>query len=432
MEWNDYGEYIAVDTNRKCLDQCSLCLKVCPFSPHAKNEDALGIEYFADMDGMQHRSETGYYLESYVGYSNVQNHRLNGASGGLATWMLEALMTKGEVDQVACVSAYSEKEKLFTYKMCSTAEQIRSCAKSCYYPVEMSEVIRHILTSEGRYAFVGLPCFVKAMRLAMRNNSILNRRVKYLFGLVCGQQKSKLFSEYVSVLKGVNPQNILAIQFREKSQQRPASDYGLKYTCEDEQGKPKEGVVFWTEGMGQAWCDRYFTLNACNFCDDIFAELADASFMDAWLPEYSRDWRGTSIVMIRNPEIQKLFEEGHATNELILTPIAVERVIQSQAGVVSLKRKALGDRLAWQIKKKLPVVHKRVKPSKLTFLNSLGITIEHAVIKQSKVIFIEQKNKGIFSLDEFQTRMKKTTQSYKFIYKVIRKLKRIKHRILSN
>lgn len=433
MEWNRYGEYIAVDKHNECLDQCRLCLKVCPFSPDTENEDALGSVLFSNnIVGMQHRSETGYYLNSYVGYSTVQNHRLNGASGGLTTWTLEALLTTGDVDQVVCVSACSEKEKLFTYTICSTPEQIRSCARSCYYPVEMSEVVRHMITSEGRYAIVGLPCFVKAMRLAMKHNSILNRRVKYLFGLVCGQQKGKFFTEYVSALKGADPHGISSVQFRIKYPGRPASDYGLKYECDSLNGGHNSNVVFFTEGMGQAWCRRYFTLNACNFCDDIFSELADAAFMDAWLPEYSQDWRGTSIVLVRAPDIQKLIEAGQTTNELTLTPLAIERVIQSQAGVVFQKRKKLSDRLAWQIKKNQPVINKRTRPSRLTFFNSLGIAIEHATIKQSKSSFAEQKAQERFSLEAFQAKMKKNAQGYKFIYKAIRKLKRIKHRILGS
>lgn len=31
---------------------------------------------------------------------------------------------------------------------------------------------------------------------------------------------------------------------------------------------------------------------ACNYCDDVFAECADVTCMDAWLPEYSQDHRG--------------------------------------------------------------------------------------------------------------------------------------------
>jgi hypothetical protein len=236
----------------------------------------------------------------------------------------------------------------------------------------------------------------------------------------------------VSALKGADPHGISSVQFRIKYPGRPASDYGLKYECDSLNGGHNSNVVFFTEGMGQAWCRRYFTLNACNFCDDIFSELADAAFMDAWLPEYSQDWRGTSIVLVRAPDIQKLIEAGQTTNELTLTPLAIERVIQSQAGVVFQKRKKLSDRLAWQIKKNQPVINKRTRPSRRTFFNSLGIAIEHATIKQSKSSFAEQKAQERFSLEAFQAKMKKNAQGYKFIYKAIRKLKRIKHRILSS
>ena len=42
--------------------------------------------------------ETGYYLESYVGYSH--NFRQIGASGGMATWLLTTLLQENIVDYV--------------------------------------------------------------------------------------------------------------------------------------------------------------------------------------------------------------------------------------------------------------------------------------------------------------------------------------------
>jgi coenzyme F420 hydrogenase subunit beta len=430
MRWNTYGEYVAVDQYNRCSKNCDLCLQVCPFSAQVANEDEIGKELFSDIPRIQHRLETGYYLHSYVGYSSIQNHRLDGASGGLATWTLETLMEKGCADYAVCVSSNPERDKLFQYVVCSTPEQIRSCAKSCYYPVELSEVIRHILSCDGRYAVVGLPCFIKSLRLAMQKNAILRRRIKYLLGLVCGQQKGKLFSEYVTALKGENPKNIFSVQFREKDPIRPASDYGLRYRCANEQGQHKEGTVFWTEGMGQAWCGRYFTLSACNYCDDIFAELADVVFMDAWLPEYKCDWRGTSIVLVRNSEIKELLEKGQAAKELALNPIEQEHVIQSQAGVVFNKRTLLGKRLTWAARNKRMEIQKRVPPMRLGLADTIALKLEDIVMRQSKTYFLDLRDQGFFCLEEFSKKMQKTAWCDKLIYRIIHKLIRIKQRIV--
>lgn len=423
IQWNIYGEYVAVDQHNRCSKKCTVCLQVCPFAPDVENEDAIGRELFSGVAGIQHRLETGYYLHSYVGYSDI--HRLNGASGGLATWTLEKLLEEKRVDYAVCVSPNSERDKLFKYVICSKPEQVRACAKSCYYPVEMSEIISKILSQEGRYAVIGLPCFVKALRLMKGRNRILKRRIKHIFGIVCGQQKGKYFAEYCSALKGGSPKKLISVHFREKDESRQASDYGMRYIVGNEQGCLQEGVVYWSEGVDKAWLNGYFKINACNYCDDVFAELADVTFLDAWLPEYSHDWRGTSIVIVRNPDMQNLLEKGQSNKELFLASLEINRAIQSQAGGVNNKRVGLSNRLAWAAKRKLNVPLKRVQPSRLGILRSFGITIEISTMKKSKIIFLYLKKKGDFHINEFSRRIQRNAWGPKLSFKIIRKLIRL-------
>lgn len=344
IRFNESGEYVARDTKGRCSDGCEHCLTVCPFSGQLQNEDTLGEMLFGKIQGTKHRLETGYYLESFVGYSKVHGHRENGASGGLATWMLETLLKENIVDHVACVSATDDPERLFKFVICNTPEDVRSCSRSCYYPVEMSKVIQHILSHERRYAIIGLPCACKAIRLGMQLSPKLQRRVKLVLGLVCGQTKSKFFAEYVCALGGGDPYSLNGITFRIKDSNHPASDYGLKWVCRDRTNRAYGGVVFWTEGMNRIWLDRYFTPNACNFCDDVFVELADVCFMDAWLPGYSKDPNGHSIVIVRNKKLADVFSRAVDNGAIQRTYINITEVIRSQQGVLDAKRGGLLER----------------------------------------------------------------------------------------
>ena len=68
--------------------------------------------------------------------------------------------------------------------------------------------------------------------------------------------------------------------------------------------KGNEGIPLSNQGLPyHLWHYQYFKHNACNFCDDVFGETADITFMDAWLPEYVRDYKGTSLNF---PEQNKL------------------------------------------------------------------------------------------------------------------------------
>jgi coenzyme F420-reducing hydrogenase beta subunit len=347
IEFNRFGEYNALEIDNSCGEKCNLCLKVCPFYNNKDNEDTLGKKFFAETPVIKHKPETGYYIDSFVGYSNIKSHRENGASGGLATWTLEKLFTDNLVDHVACVSPNNDPEKLFKFKICNTPEEVRECSRSCYYPVETSEVIKHILSHKGRYGIIALPCMCKAIRLAMQLIPKLERRIKFVLGLVCGQTKSKFFAEYICALGGGDPHYLKQVTFRIKDPNRPASNYGMKFVSENGMNPSCEGVVFWTEGMSRIWYDRYFTPKACNFCDDVFAELADVCFMDAWLPGYSKDPNGHSIVIVRNKKLADIFSRAADNSTIERTYINIAEVIRSQQGVLDAKRGDLLERRHW-------------------------------------------------------------------------------------
>src|SRR3546814_7533354 len=71
-----------------------------------------------------------------------------------------------------------------------TAEEIRRGAKSRYYPIELSAVIDQIRAVPGRYAVLGIPCFIKAINLLRAKDAVLRDRIAFTLGLSCGQLKS--------------------------------------------------------------------------------------------------------------------------------------------------------------------------------------------------------------------------------------------------
>ncbi len=356
MQWNRYGEYNPVEVS-PCTTECGLCLKVCPFADSGENEDTIAERLYGAVPGIRHRSETGYYLAAYVGYS--ERYRPTSASGGMATWLLEALLTEGVVDHVICVAPTGDPERLFTFRVFDTAEEVRTGAGSAYYPVEMSEVIRQVLEVPGRYAVTGLPCFLKAIRLAQQRNKKLRERVVVTVGLVCGQLKSKNYAAYLAALTGLKGMPI-KVSFRGKDLEQPAWNYYFSCTNKDGTGC----CLCRDESTTEVWENRWFTLNACNYCDDIFAECADATFMDAWLPEYSKDSQGTNLVLVRSPLVQEVVEQGCRSREIHLDPLPIGRVVQSQAWVVATKRRHLAYRLYLDRHMERVLLKKRVAPKR--------------------------------------------------------------------
>lgn len=353
MVWNIHGEYNPIESTL-CTLECGLCLRVCPFAEHEKNEDTIGKELYCGIPGIKHLSETGYYLASYVGYS--EKNRSSSASGGVATWLLERMLKDDIVDYVICIAPTGNPERLFSFKIFDTPEGVRGGAGSAYYPVEMSGVIKQVIETPGRYAITGLPCFIKAIRLAQQRNIKLRTRVVITIGLVCGQLKSKHFTDYIADIAGAQGK-VTGVRYRGKSQDHPTSN--LCYAFKTESGDERK--IFWKDGIAEAWMNRWFTPNACNYCDDIFAECADVAFMDAWLPEYSNDRNGTSLVLVRSPLVKEVIERGIGA---YLDSIPVKRVVQSQKGVIAVKRRHMSYRLYLDQSARQKAPKKRMAPGR--------------------------------------------------------------------
>jgi coenzyme F420-reducing hydrogenase beta subunit len=310
MEWNRFGEYNPVEI-LPCDKECGLCFNVCPFANGNENEDSIGKSLYGNVPDIYHTPETGYYLNAYVGYAPETRER--GSSGGMATWLLSTLLKKGIVDYVIAVVPNDDPDKLFKFSIFSDPKSVLDSAGSAYYPVELSGILREIQGKYGKCAIIGVPCFIKAIRLATQKNKKLKERISLTVGLVCGQLKSKHYTEYISALSGVN-EPLQKVFFRGKSPEKPASNY--YFSCKTIIGVTSK--IFWDEGVAEAWVNRWFTPNACNYCDDVFAECADVTFMDAWLPEYSGDFKGTSLVLVRSAQIQNTIVEGIKSDEIIL------------------------------------------------------------------------------------------------------------------
>jgi coenzyme F420-reducing hydrogenase beta subunit len=389
MQFNKYGEYKPV-----LIGDCNnsgLCIRVCPFMNGNPNEDDVASKKFEEYDGIKHTSETGYYLQCFAGHVIDESQWLNATSGGIITWLAKQLLIEKEVSAVACVRAVDSATKLFDYCLVTDPDELELCKKSRYYPVEVSKVIQDIKHLDEKVLFIGLPCFIKGIHLARRNDPLLSRCIPYTIGLFCGHLKSKFYAEYLARSCGVNEKDICTVNFRKKVPGSPSGDYSFEVTTKDStRDIPMRNV------WARSWSNNLFMLNACEYCDDVMAETADVAVGDAWLPEYKADYRGTSIVVCRHPKMREMLLKGIDSGELIMDSIAVDRVKMSQLGGLRQRRQGLQYRLSRTIRKGKWCPQKRVVPNRFagSFLFRLLQRVRIKTKTLSRDAFLEQKERG--------------------------------------
>jgi len=194
---------------------------------------------------------------------------------------------------------------------------------------------------EGKVAIVGVACFIKALRLAQYTEPQLKEKIPFLVGIICGGLKSRFFTEYLANKAGVEIENIEKPKFRIKDFNSTAGDYS--FGCIDGKTQTEKNIKM--RSVGDMWGTGLFKANACDFCDDVTNELADISLGDAWLEPFSKDGKGTNVIVARSELADNIILEGMKNNELAVEPLSLERFLSSQQGSFNHRHEGLGYRI---------------------------------------------------------------------------------------
>lgn len=400
-------------------DALSSVSSVCPFSSNGPNEDEIGKALFGQSGN--HHTALGYFCATYAGHVAEKDFRNRGSSGGMGSWLLTEALKTGLVDTVLHVRAVdpdTHNGRLFAYCTATSEDDIRQGGKSRYYPITMDEMLKHVMDNPGRYALSGVPCFIKAVRRMAAHRPEIKERIIFTVGLICGHLKTTGFGESLAWQAGVKPSDIKALDFRHKLEGLSANKYAFMV-------HPKNGgsdmVTPMSELLGHDWGMGFFKLKACDFCDDVTAETADVSIGDAWLPEYVKDYQGTNVVVVRNPQVNAMIEKAITEGRLALSPIQAERVARSQEAGLRHRREGLSYRLWKEDRKNTWRPEKRVKPSgKIPFQRKIIMTLRQHLMQESIDSFRAAKEKDDLSV--FLKRMKTEAFFYRGVNFLIRLL----------
>jgi coenzyme F420 hydrogenase subunit beta len=324
------GIYIPKINHKKC-NLCGLCSKVCP----GRSVDFIGLnlEFFGkkSMDDLF----LGNYLKCYMGHGLNYEIRYNSSSGGIITSLLVFAMEKGIIKGALVTRMRKGNPLEPEVTLAKTKEDIVYASGSKYCPVPLNTGLKKILNEHGKFAIVGLPCHIHAIRKAELINERLRKKIALHIGLFCGHTPNFLATEFLLKQIAVKKTDITEISYRGRG-------WPGRMMIKLKGGNEKliSFPEYYSRGFGS-----FFYPVRCTLCCDLTCELADLSCGDAWLPELAGETTGKSIIISRNAISERILNSAKVEKVLELEQVSPERVIKSQRKMLYSKKQNLQARL---------------------------------------------------------------------------------------
>ncbi len=250
----------------------------------------------------------GQFDQCFLGYAGDEEVRRGAASGGAVSAVLIELLESGRIEG-ALVSRLRPKNGRLEPEtwIARSREEILSAQTSIYLDFPLVPHILRMKELAGRYAVVGLPCQLAAVRRLERKHPELAERMAYRLGLLCGHATKRRLLDRVLQKKGIPQDQIEDFAFR-RGHWRGRTYVRLKDGRE---------ITFPFLHFGIYQNLWLYCARRCLACEDHFAEQSDMSFGDAWLPELKSHPIKHSIFLSRTPECSELFHQMLAKGMLV-------------------------------------------------------------------------------------------------------------------
>lgn len=328
LRWGGEQGY-AVEVDPEACDDCGHCLTVCPgagfdFTPAAW--------WRGEHEGIPAPDFLGPWRGLWFGWASDAGTRHAGASGGVATAILQGALERGVVDAALLVGSDPDNALATLPVVARTADEIAACRGSKYNVAALNTLLRTVLEEPGRYALVGLPCHLQGLRLAERHSRRLRERVVLALGIFCGLTGEPRATVLAARRAGVDPADLVRVGYR-----GPGWPGVLRL-------ETSSGAV--TEVPYPDYYDEYAaacTPPRCRVCPDALAELADISVGDTWLERFT-GCDGVSDVIARTAAGERLVRDL-MTDRLALSEATPEEMIASQSETYRVKRPVFRGRL---------------------------------------------------------------------------------------
>lgn len=340
---------LPVVDDARCTE-CGICLAVCP--GEKLDLPQLNRAVFGRIPADE---LFGNYIQIYTGYAVDRQIRYNGASGGVATAILAALLKQRRIDGAVVVRMSQTRPLEPEVFIARNTADLISAQQSKYLPVPMNVALREILTDkQGKYAVVGVPCHFHGLRLAEQQNPKLKDRIVLRLGLFCGFNPTLSSTKYLLQRAGVQDfDQVKDIKYRDGDW--PCGFRAIMQDGSDHFLYPIEEFLF---------SHYVFERRRCALCPDHLNELADLALGDEWRSDLRDDAEGWSHIITRTPIGEQIVQEM-VQAQVIQVQASKPEVIYSGQRATMIFKKRGNHAFAWiqrRLGNKVPDYFEKARP----------------------------------------------------------------------
>lgn len=297
---------------------------------------------------LQTKALWGKSVSVLAAYANDMQIRRKASSGGVLTALAIYLLESKQVDGIIQVKVCEENPIETICRVSTTREDVMECCGSRYSISSPWMSLSEIVQSNKKYAAVGKPCDIAALR-RLREYNKTYECILYLFSFFCAGLPSKQVNERLLQQLGCEKERCKTLSYR-------GNGWPGSATATDFDGKTYEMEYSkaWGDILGRD-IHPY-----CRLCIDGIGEAADISCGDGWYitadgkqPDFSEK-DGRNIVFTRNEIGENLMRD--AVHSEVFTASEWEDV--SQLNIIqryqkirrtTLRTKLLGYRLCGRV-----------------------------------------------------------------------------------
>lgn len=295
---NSKGFLMAAETKNQ-KDMMEFCEQVCPISDHSLQQ--------LDTSKIWGKDEGIYFA-----YAMDHKIRNRASSGGVITALCQFLLESGKVDGILHTkSSDTNPIETITCKSTVKEELINRCGSR--YAVSSPLFDSFDLMEEGKkYAFVGKPCDVTALKNFIEMNQQLKDKIPYTLSFFCAGIPSKDANEMLLKRLNCSKDSCESLSYR-------GNGWPGYATAVDKKGKIHvlDYETAWGSILGR---DLH---PFCRFCMDGVGERADISCGDAWYmsedgkPDFT-EHEGRNVVFVRSKIGKELLSQATKQGNLYI------------------------------------------------------------------------------------------------------------------